>query len=445
MIKHHIVPKVIISGIVCSLMFTYSAKLVFASLQSPSDTTSTAFTSSGGGVGSYTTTQGYDNANIPLVGTQYQISSESISNSNSAANDPQVKAYTGGTTVGGSGSVGAAAGSAAGSLVGCSGSQLLGQVLRNGINNLLGSLTGTLKSQVNRLVPIFTGYDDFSIQNNQNFNAQTAAHTGQITGGIFTGISWDSIAFCIVNSLINDIANKTIQWANSGFNGKPAFIQNPERFFQGLADKQAGQLVSNIAYGAGVNVCQPFRAQLAVGLSQAYGGSYTGYDGYGGARTYNAYGQQASCTMTQIQQNLQNFGVNNVQAGVYTRNNIANYNGYWSAWNKTRADQNNPWGSYNMANDFLSAQINKQQNTAKFELNINKGWFSFKKCRDPKDLNSCDTYTPGSLIQSSLEKTLALPKDRLILATKFDQVVSAIVNNLIKVALHKVLESVKGN
>lgn len=345
-----------------------------------------------------------------------------------AAEDPQVTGYLVGAEEGEFDST-AAVGSVAADLLGCSAGQLLSNLIQSGLNSLFGTLTSQLKSQLLPLVPIDTQYTELEKDTKQ----QTAAHTIQSFFGIPFGASWDAMAWCIVNSIINDIANKTIAWANSGFNGKPAFIENPERFFQGLSDKEAMKFIESIAYGgAGINLCEPFRVQVAMGLSEAYGNSY-----YGGSRgsinAYNAYSNRSSCTIDQIANNFENIGSNSVQVG--------SLKGFWTRFRETTRDQNNAWGSYQLATDFLDARISNQQNNARFELELNKGWMSFKKCEDPEDTQSCGIYTPGSLIQHSLEKSLDIPKDRLVLANRFDQVVTAIVNNLIKVALNKVLES----
>jgi hypothetical protein len=70
---------------------------------------------------------------------------------------------------------------------------------------------------------------------------------------------------------------------------------------------------------------------------------------------------------------------------------------------------------------------------------------SYKTCDDATDLKTrkpikvnCKTYTPGSVIQQQLESTLDLPKDRLAIADEFDEVVAALVNQLIKTALSEV-------
>jgi len=120
-----------------------------------------------------------------------------------------------------------------------------------------------------------------------------------------------------------------------------------------------------------------------------------------------------------------------------------NFNeGGWEGWfSMTQNASNNRIGATILATDELYARISAKNNTAKLELGLNNGFLNYKKCTDPKDPKSCKTVTPGTVIQSSLEKSLNLPKDRLVLAQKFDQVIEAVVNNLIKVALNEVLNS----
>jgi hypothetical protein len=173
--------------------------------------------------------------------------------------------------------------------------------------------------------------------------------------------------------------------------------------------------------------------EIALGLAESYGYA-------------DDFARRASCSMDQVAQNFANSGVSvgttggGFVLGQNQGNSRQQTQNYWTNWNNmSQFQENNVFGNYMLANDHLYAQIQKRQNTARFELGLNNGFLNFKKCEDPKDQKSCKTYTPGSLIQTSLEKSLNLPKDRLVLAQKFDQVVTAIVNNLIKVALDKIL------
>lgn len=340
--------------------------------------------------------------------------------------DAQAEAYDGDTSQS-TGNTGSASGAAADAL-GCSAGALLGNMITSGLKSLItDTVVGELQTQ--QTVPINTQKD----QNTKNIkNAATAnadVNAYQQINGIATGSSWNGIAWCIVNGLITYIADSTIAWANSGFQGNPAFIENTGNYLQGLADRQASEFIGALAYNTtGLNVCEPFRVDLAIALSEVYGGQDQAGMNSG----------RISCSMDQIGQNFENFANGGGMGG-------ANIDGYWSNWNQMRQTENNPWGAYMEAGEYLRAQIATKQNTATFELGLNNGYLNFEKCEDPAaakkgNKKSCRTYTPGSLIQSSLEDTLKIPKERLVAAEKIDQVITALANALIKKALNTVLE-----
>lgn len=299
-------------------------------------------------------------------------------------------------------------------LLGCSAGSLLAQVISTGLTSLVGGTVGKTVYSAVPTVPINTNYSYNETTLRQNSESQTSAHTIQQVAGVPFGSSLDAMGWCIVNSIITYIADSTIAWANSGFNGSPAFLENPEQFFTDLADLEAGKFIQELAYNTtGLNVCQPFRVNLGIGLSNNY--------------TSNRF--RGSCTLDTISKNFEDFSDgNNFNVGTF-----------WSTWNTASKPQNNPWGAYLLSNDYLYARTSAQNNTATFELGLNQGWMNFKKCEDESNPASCKTYTPGSLIQSNLEKTMGLSKDRLVSVQKFDQVITAVVNNLIKVALNEVL------
>lgn len=354
--------------------------------------------------------------------------------------DPQAAAFQAGAQ----GQVQQAAGQAvtdiAGSTLSCSAGQILGQLLTTTISNAISSAIGNTIGSVAQAtgiimptVPVNTRYDEAG----QHIVGEVRARSGSFTMfGIMTNVSWDSIAWCVVNAMIEHIANATIAWANSGFNGNPAFLQNPERFFRDLADYQAGTIIRDIAYGATggkVNICQPFRVNIAVGLAESYLGT--------GQNAIDARYRGMSCSLSDLQQQ-KFFGGISVTAGT-RRGNMPMQSGAitWSDWLAvSQIDANNPYGAYILANEALYAAVEARQNELKFEIGLNNGWLNFKKCKDGEtDPSKCDTVTPGRLIESQLNQTLGLSKQRLVMADKFDQMITAIVNNLIKIALNEVL------
>ena len=50
----------------------------------------------------------------------------------------------------------------------------------------------------------------------------------------------DPIAWMVAKTMVQSMTNSTVAWINGGFNGSPAFIQDPEQFFMKLGDNIAG-------------------------------------------------------------------------------------------------------------------------------------------------------------------------------------------------------------
>lgn len=354
--------------------------------------------------------------------------------------DQQAAAFQAGAQGQAGQGAGQAVTSVVGSTLSCSAGQVLGQLLTTTISNAISSVISSAVGSVAQTaglimptVPINTRFDEAG----QHIVGEAKARSGSFTMfGIMTNVSWDSIAWCVVNAMIEHIANATIAWANSGFNGNPAFLQNPERFFRDLADYQAGTIIRDIAYGATggkVNICQPFRVNIAIGLAESYQGT--------GQNAIDARYRGMSCSLSDLQQR-KFFGGINVTTGTRRGNTPVQSGGVtWSDWLAvSQTDANNPYGAYILANEALYAAVDAKQNELKFEIGLNNGWLNFKKCKNGEtDPSKCDTVTPGRLIESQLNQTLGLSKQRLVMADKFDQMITAIVNNLIKIALNEVL------
>lgn len=67
----------------------------------------------------------------------------------------------------------------------------------------------------------------------------------------------------IARKLLDKITQSTINWINSGFRGKPLFVENPESFFTDIAKQQLKSLVGDIGYDP---VRFPFGKDYALNL-----------------------------------------------------------------------------------------------------------------------------------------------------------------------------------
>src|SRR4051812_41899594 len=84
--------------------------------------------------------------------------------------------------------------------------------------------------------------------------------------------SLDRLASCAAKELLHQMTVATINWINSGFNGSPAFLTNPEGFFLDAADQFTGSFLSD--NGPLQNLCSPWSVDIRLAL--AFGQSSSG-------------------------------------------------------------------------------------------------------------------------------------------------------------------------
>jgi hypothetical protein len=270
-------------------------------------------------------------------------------------------------------------------------------------------------------------------------STDTDRHSGDQSG---ITPSSDAIAYCIINAMIQYITTATVHWIDTGFDGNPAFVQDPKTFFSNLATNEVSGLAQQvIGQTTGVNICQPFRMQITTGLL----GNQNNSD------PSNQYGSQASCSLDQIAQAAGQSGTTFDYQG-YTSGQSQSSGNLTGWYGITQNFQNNPYGATLMTNSELQRRIDLQQNQATLDLTTGNGFLSYRTCAtgttytDNSGIQqttgqTCKTSTPGSVIENQLNSRLSDGNNRLVLADKFDQVVSTLVNQLIQTALNQTLNS----
>ena len=229
----------------------------------------------------------------------------------------------------------------------------------------------------------------------------------------------NGIAFCIGNALITAVTQSTVQWINNGFKNPdgtsgPSFLSNPSGFFKQLANQEVGGFFQGLG-PIGSILCKPFDLTIRLSL----------------LNEYNRKGMPL-CTLDTIKQNFDRFGQN------------GNYMGDW--FKLTQQNQNNAMGSYFNARDQMSDAIKYNLATNKAEIDLGKGFLDLKKCKKysttNKDPNSgkakCDVWehtTPGAEVQAGLDRALGINTSRLALATNFNQIISALANQIVIMAM----------
>jgi len=285
------------------------------------------------------------------------------------------------------------------------------------------ALGGVVSSLISGLISSIINPDHYT-----KLNSVTTSDDRKSGGSTGWPPSADSIAYCIINAMIEYIANATIDWINSGFDGNPAFVENPQKFFSDIASYETASFLNEVVYNTtGLNICEPFRVEIALGLA-------------GDASGRN---NPLQCSMSDIVSSAGDFDV-------YVSGQSP-ASGYLENWSEmTQNPQNNIYGASFLANQNHMRRVALQQNTAKVDMQLGSGFLSFKKCSKDETIQDedgssrvvkgvCGYSTPGQVIEQQVNSTLNTGRERLVLADKFDQVVSALVNQLIKTALNQVL------
>ena len=231
----------------------------------------------------------------------------------------------------------------------------------------------------------------------------------------------DCLARTIGRAVIQQMTNSVVNWINSGFNGKPSFVTNFQQYFTNVGDQAAGEFIRGTSLSF---LCSPFQLKIRIAIAQSY------------ARRNNA----ASCSLTGIVKNVNSFLSGNWSQG-----------GWGGLLQLTTMPTNNPYGAYAYAQIGLSNAQTSAINNA--NRNISPGGFiSLQKCDTQQGPNqsgtagyqNCKVTTPGSVIEQSLKDTLQQPYLANQLAQSFDQIISALMNQLITKTLYNGLSSLSG-
>lgn len=284
-----------------------------------------------------------------------------------------------------------ATGGAVGDVTTCAVGNVLANILGGAIGSAINSGISAVGGIVNQEVPV----GEATVR---------AATTGLTIRGIPVTPSWDGVATCIVNAAIRYISDSTIAWIRSGFQGNPVFVDDPGQLFQDIADTELNSLLATI--DANGVLCEPFK----IGVQNALVNN----------RTNNNYAIRGKCTFDDIINNSEDF---------------LNGDFSLSAWEAyTQVPSNNPIGSYLMAEREYSNRVQAKAGLVSLELDWGNGFFSWKDKDDPTK-----TVTPGKVIETQLAQRLGLDENKLVVADEFDEVITELVNELIKIALTETL------
>ncbi len=248
--------------------------------------------------------------------------------------------------------------------------------------------------------------------------ALTAIVAGDVTVRT-TKKALDSSAMIVARLAIQTIVNSTVSWAQSGFQGNPAYAVDPKQYFLNLSDNIAGNFIqgnSNLNF-----LCSPFQTKIRLALRNAY-----------------LQEPQYSCSLTGVVQNVDAFYNNFSQGG-------------WDAWFAvTQTSGGNPYDAYLEAKLDLDSRLSQAVGLKQQQLDWGKGFLSKQVCVETSPIQgpaddsgqpladqedpACTRYktvTPGSVISEQLSQVLPSGVNSLISANSVEQLIQAFATGLL--------------
>ncbi len=305
----------------------------------------------------------------------------------------------------------------------------------------------------------------------------------------------DKLAVMVANQLLQKMTASIVNWINTGFEGSPAFLTNPEGFFLDVGDQVTGEFLDK----AGVlsSICSPFsfdlRLNIALNQSTYATKRYTCTLGKIIGNTRNAIATAGQNSGITVSGDPNGATLGNFIDGDFSQGGWGGYIAY------TTEPQNNAFGAYLLAQSDLQARISEKKTAVNTDLNRGQGFLSWQKCTDvtssfqnggaaghgltgiqenqlrnsvgdqttvitgktqldkPTSVSvklspegdatyqDCQTQTPGSVIGGSLQRQLDVPADKLVLVKTISDSIDAMLGALVNQMFTKGLAALSGN
>jgi len=240
----------------------------------------------------------------------------------------------------------------------------------------------------------------------------TAGLTGTIVAKEFT---LDGIAFIVGKAIISSIIGSLIKWINSGFKGKPAFIQDVKRFLIDAADRAAGEYINSLG-GIGSFICSPFQLDIQIALAVKY-------------QQAREHDEPDECRISGIVDNLEEFYNN-----TFNDSSLEDFITITSD-----PEQYTPYGQLLSAEANMRVRLANAKGQVLTEADWGGGFLSGKICqmiegsKGPKE--SCAISKPGQVIAGTLNKALGAGQDQLVEADEINEIIAALIAQLANQAI----------
>ncbi len=309
-----------------------------------------------------------------------------------------------------------------------------GKLLGDGIKELFGTETGSgntggngnldgiaLDETSNELsVPVYSTSLNRKIDAINEKTTDVKKATGYLSkkGGCL-----DSLAKIIIKNFIQKITMGIIDWINTGYEGKPFFLEDPGSFFKNIAQDEI------LAFGNSIN--DPNLFPFGKNFMQNFIGGFR-----------NKFATNAQYSLNNF---IQRTNPGSVSADFYTNFNI----GGWNAWlGMTQYPQNNPIGFSLMASNALSVNLqgtfDSRATQIKDSIRDAGGFLGDERCADPEGVthaensaalrgepgarlcNRWEYVTPGKLIADKLTYSANSSERSLEVADDINSALAAI-------------------
>lgn len=239
---------------------------------------------------------------------------------------------------------------------------------------------------------------------------------------VLNGLAWD-----VANLAIESMTKSIVNWINSGFEGSPAFVTDLEYNLRGISDAVADRFFDELSVSTQDILETHIQDEVLDGVRLAY---------YLRTSPESFYVRYPN-TLNQVSADSRAFLDGDFSQG--------GFNAWFSA---TMNLTNNPYGQQALLQDELSGLLASATGNRLQELSWGNGFRSLRACDtegkgsaiasstdiDLSGVEPCafgEMTTPGSVIQRQLNDALGSGRDRLIVADDFNEIVGALLNQLV--------------
>lgn len=268
------------------------------------------------------------------------------------------------------------------------------------------------------------GGSNVIMQGVQNVTGIATTIASTVSSGLDAVSSWavsnqwikenilDGIGWALAKALVSRMVSSLVTWINSGFEGRPAFVQDIGGFMRDTANQFAGEYIQSLG-GIGSFVCSPFQLDIQIALDLPY--------------RQNSVDQPApTCTLSGIIDNIEGF----IDGGSFQE-------GGWKDWFRITATPQTytPYGSAIAAQAGLRAGIINAQGEEMKLLDFGAGFLSSKHCETIDGKEECSVVMPGQTIADALTLNLDSGRQTLIQADEFNEIITALLGQLANTAI----------